>query len=303
MLAFASRGLVLAIALVLAGSAAATPAGKEGPRKETPADTLRKALDFGVTLELTDTPLPAVVQQLAEMAKVNLVLDKNVSFTITDQSEMLVSLKARDTKLRTVLHTIASQHGLTFGIVGDHILISSEEVVNHRQLRQRVSLDLNGEVMVKAVKDLAQNTGTNILIDPRSQKAAEGAKVTLQLDDVPLDSAVRLMAELNGLKSVRMGNVLLLTSEERAEKLRAEGEAPTPGPREGVINTPATPLPMMLPTGPEAPPALPVVPPMPTREAPRPVREFGLGVLQRLRLAAASLLGGADIQLAVARSR
>src|SRR5205814_856089 len=124
--------------------------------------------------------------------------------------------------------TVCSQHGLTFAIVGDHILISTEDVVNYRQLRQRVSVDLDGIALPKALKDLSVQTATNLLLDPRSIKTAGDAKITLQLEDVPLDTAVRLMAEMAGLKPVRLGNVLFVTTEERAERLKVDADLAPP---------------------------------------------------------------------------
>lgn len=264
-----ARGFSFAALLCIAAMAASatpgfsSPVGKDGLRKETQSELLRKSLDFSVSLELSDTPLASVVQQLGDLAKVNIVVDRSVVLMSGDPSDMLVSLKAREMKLRTALRTVTSQHGLTFAVVGDHILVSSEEIVNHRQLRQRVSVDLDGETLAKAVKDLAQTTATNIVIDPRSQKAAGDAKLTLHLDDVPMETAIRLMAEVAGLKPVRMGNVLFLTTDERAEKLKSEGETPTApnaGPNRGVMvdNGPIPAAPMILPAGGGAPaPAVP----------------------------------------------
>jgi hypothetical protein len=264
MIAHASRILALLIPFVSAGFVNAMPAGKESARKETPADALRKALDFGITLELTDTPMADALRQLGEMAKVNIIWDRNVVFGNPD--EMMVSLKAKETKLRSVLLTITSQHGLSFGIVGDHILVGTEEAVNYRQLRQRVRIHFDGEPLPKALKDLAMDSGANVVLDPRAQKAAEDQKVVLKLDDVPLESAVRLMAEVAGLKPVRLGNVLFVTTEDRAEKLKTDPDSAPPMQKE------AAPVasPMVLPAGPPPAPALPPAPARGTFSAVKP---------------------------------
>src|SRR5262245_19427801 len=254
MIAHASRILALLIPFVSAGFAHAMPAGKESARKETPADALRKALDFGITLELADAPMADALRQLGEMAKVNIIWDRNVVFGNPD--EMMVSIKAKETKLRSVLLTLTSQHGLSFGIVGDHILVGTEEAVNYRQLRQRVRVQFDGEALPKALTDLSMQTGANIVLDPRAQKLAETHKVILKLDDVPLESAVRLMAEVAGLKPVRVGNVLFVTTEDRAEKLKADPDSAPPREAAPVAS------PMVLPAG---PPSAPAVPPAPAR--------------------------------------
>ena len=48
--------------------------------------------------------------------------------------------------------------------------------------------------------------------------------MSLQLDDVPLETAVRLLAENAGLKPVRIGNVVLVTTKAHATELRNEPE-------------------------------------------------------------------------------
>ena len=72
-----------------------------------------------------------------------------------------------------------------------------------------------------ALRELARTTGLNLIIDPRLGTEVN-VKVSLQLDDAALETTVRLLAELGNLKSVRMGNVVFVTNESRAEKLRRE---------------------------------------------------------------------------------
>src|SRR5262249_46376568 len=54
--------------------------------------------------------------------------------------------------------------------------------------------------------------------------------VTLKLEDVPLEAAVKLMADVAGLRPVRIGNVLYVTNKANAADLRADpdGTPPTP---------------------------------------------------------------------------
>src|SRR5262249_58434729 len=129
---------------------------------------------------------------------------------------------------KAALRTILNQYGLTHAVVGDSVLITTEDMAIYRQLKQRVSIDLDRVPMDKAVKDLARETGTNMLVDNRAAKDAQAA-VTLQIDDVPLETAVRLIGESAGLKAVRMGNVVLMTTKAHATELRSEPElAPLP---------------------------------------------------------------------------
>ena len=79
---------------------------------------------------------------------------------------------------------------------------------------------------------------------------------------MPLETAIRLAAEVAGMKAVRMGNVLFVTSEARGEKLRVDADGPTqptmPNPFfPGVVEGRAIPAPLPLPgPGGAAPPGV-----------------------------------------------
>src|SRR5262249_11970800 len=92
-----------------------------------------------------------------------------------------------------------------------------------RQVGQRVTVDFDQVPLDKALQQLAKETGTNLVLDPRQAPKVKDA-VTLKLDDVPLEIAVRLMAEMTGLRSVRQSNVLFVTTKEVAAELRKEEE-------------------------------------------------------------------------------
>ncbi len=243
-----------AIALLLATPILANPAGKDSAKSA--AEAIRKALDEPISLEVGDQPLPAVLAQLSDIGKVPIILDRNaLQMMGMEANEASVSLRAKEMKLKTAIRTVAGQHGLSFAVVGDHVLVSSEDVVCQRQLRQRVSFDLDEVLFAKALKDLSSQTATNIVLDPRMAKKAAEAKVSLKLDDVPLETAVRILAEMAGLKPARMGNVLFVTGEERADKLMDR-------------DAPANPLVPPVMTMPAVPAGGGIGPPVPAAPAP-----------------------------------
>jgi hypothetical protein len=115
-------------------------------------------------------------------------------------------------------------------ILGDTVLVTSPELAIHRQMTQPVSMNLDQVQVATVLKQLAKDTATNLVLDPRKAKEAQ-VPLSLQLDDVPLETAVRLVAEVAGLKPVRMGNVIFVTTKDRATELRADPElSPTPAP-------------------------------------------------------------------------
>jgi hypothetical protein len=224
--------LVLAWSLCPVLLAAPVPT-KTTSKEESPAQKLRKELNIAVSVEFTDQPLPQAVALLREQSKVNLVLDRFAFAQMgMDINEITVSLKVKQVKLRQALKVLGNQCNLTFAIVGDHVLLTSEDMAVYRQLKQPVSVEVDKVPLQKALQQLARETGVNLVVDTRTAKEAQ-TPVSLELDDVPLETAVRLMAELAGLKPVRMGNVLLVTSKESAVALRGE---PDLAPRLGTVN-------------------------------------------------------------------
>ncbi len=101
-------------------------------------------------------------------------------------------------------------------------------------------MDCDGTAFATAAKQLAADTGANLVIDPRLADKANKT-ITLKLEDVPLETAVRLMAEVADLGTVRMSNVLFVTTTERAEKLRPSSDGPTQPNNNGVIPFPIGP--------------------------------------------------------------
>jgi hypothetical protein len=80
----------------------------------------------------------------------------------------------------------------------------------------------------EALKTLAEDCDANILLD--ETHAAEKGKtpVTARLADVPLDTAVLLLADMAGLESVQADGVYYVTTKENAEALRKKLEKARP---------------------------------------------------------------------------
>jgi hypothetical protein len=176
--------------------------------------------------------LQAALFQLGEDHGINLVLDKAVIQQMGfEPNDLVVEVKLKDVKLRNGLRTMLSQYNLTIAIVGDTVLVTTEEQAIYKQLKHRISVDYDNVPLNKAVKELARTYAINVVIDPRTMKnkTAE-APVTLNVDDVPFEAVVRLMCEMAGLKPARMGNVIFITTEDRADKLKdSDSLVPNPG--------------------------------------------------------------------------
>jgi hypothetical protein len=194
------------------------------PKKESAAETINKTLDKTISMEFANQPLNEAITKLTEQTKLNFILDRGTIQQMGIAPEQaVVTGKLENVKLRTGLRRLLSQYNLGYAIIGDMVLISTEDMAIHRQMRQRINLSLEKVPFQEALKQLAKETATNLVLDARVTKEGLTA-VTLNLEDVPLEVAVRLMANQAGLRPVRTGNVLYVTTKANAAELRNDGE-------------------------------------------------------------------------------
>ncbi len=226
-----SLGLMVTTTVALLAAPTPKPAPKS---KDVPSiEHIRKMLDAKVNLEFANTNLGAVLAQLSDENHINFVLDKAVLQQMGfDANDLMVDVKLKEVKFRNGLVTMLSQFNLTYAVVNDMVLVTSEEQAVYKLLKQRISVDYEEAPLAKALKELAKANGVNIVIDPHviRNKAADAA-ISLTVEDVPFEAVVRIMCEMANLKPARMGNVIYVTTEDRAEKLKDSNNlVPTPGP-------------------------------------------------------------------------
>jgi hypothetical protein len=203
--------------------AAPTPAQA---KTDNPMTVARKALDEIGDVQYQGRALQDVITELKEKTKVPIILDSTVYQFGLDPTQPTVNVNLKQVKLRDGLKSILAPYNLKYGLTAEGLFISTEDGVISRQLRQRVSLDCDGTAFGTAAKQLAADTGANVVVDPRLGEKANKA-VILKLDDVPLETAIRLLAEVADLRAVRMSNVLFVTTPEKADKLRPDADGPT----------------------------------------------------------------------------
>ena len=217
---------------------AAAPVPAVPAKNASPMDAARKALDEVGDMNYQGKSLNEVIGDLKEKAKVDVTIDPMVYQFGLDPNQPSVTVALKQVKLKDGLRQALAPFNLKCGLTKDGLYISTEEGLTTKQLRQRVSVDCDGTAFGAAVKQLAADCGANIVIDPRLKEKANAA-VTLKLEDVPLETAIRLLAEVADLGAVRMSNVLFITTAERAEKLRPSSDGPTqPSPGSPVFPVP-----------------------------------------------------------------
>jgi hypothetical protein len=162
-----------------------------------------------------------------EAKKVADVLGTNIA---SGEGWSLKGVDLKDVLRRLLSKGPLSEAGATYVIIDNAIVITTEEWATYRWMRQPVSVDCAKGDLASVLKKLAGETGTNLVLDPRVAKDAQ-AEITLKVHDVPLETAVCLLAEMAHLKPVRFGNVLFLTTKANAAELRADKDrAPLIGP-------------------------------------------------------------------------
>lgn len=227
-------------------------------RPEPAAARLKRALDETGDVTFDKSTLDEVVALFKNRTRGEIALDSSLTgLGGIDPSQPIFSVNVRGVTYREALRKALAPQQLHFAIVGDRILIGKEATLLARQMRQLVSMDSTATPLADLLKHLADNTGANIVLDPRQAESAKGP-IALKVDDVPLESAVRLAADIGGLRAVRLNNVLYVTSDANAEKLRIDAENLVPTPP---ANTPT-------PTRARLGGALPVPAPVPPNPAP-----------------------------------
>jgi hypothetical protein len=239
-------------------------ASTKAPAKPEPAKAPRPAASLGEKLfELVNlpngiaanTPLRDALESLAERHECTILLD-NAAFkeegveNVEDQPVRLPRLSG--VRLDTVLRRVAAQvYGVPL-VRGDHLEITtaqraaknvwgtylpaeeSDQPGRPRRALPLVHASFAGIPLQAALRDLMDQAGASIVLDAMRSGELARAPVTAKLDNVPLDSAVRLLAGQADLRVVVLDNVLYVTTPQHAQTLReeqehlAQGEGRTP---------------------------------------------------------------------------
>ena len=99
-----------------------------------------------------------------------------------------------------------------------------------------VNVHFEDQPLQSAIREVELRTNRSIALAPQAGEKSK-TSITTRLTNVPVDTAVATLAEMAGLKMVRKGNVLLVTTSERAK------EFDPPTPRLPVMVAPPAPAP------------------------------------------------------------
>lgn len=228
MCAIVSRLALSTIPLLVGSSLGiAAPVPAKAAKNEPTTTVARRALEHVGDFQYQTRSLIDVVDDIKHQTGVEITLDPTIVNFGLDPSSPTINANLKRTTVREALKAILAPHNLRVGVTRQGLYISHDEGVTAYQLRQPVSIDCDGTPFNKAVNALTMETGANVVVDPRFKEQAE-TPIVLKLEEVPLETALRLLAELADLRAVRMSNVMFITSRERAQILRQDADGPLP---------------------------------------------------------------------------
>jgi hypothetical protein len=205
---------------------------------------------------VADRPLAEVLREVADAHGLNVVLSPQAA----KAAETRVTVKLLNAPHDSALTTLAGLAGLTVHTTDNVFLVTTQEhakalkeqapprpeppplpayplgvgccsfpffglpggPLSPRSLDEKVTLSDQLAPLNRTLNGWA-GAGFNIAIDPAVEKKA-GAEVTAKLNGVSCEAAVKVLAELAGLRAVRLDNAMLVTTPEKADRL-----APPPG--------------------------------------------------------------------------
>jgi RNA polymerase sigma factor (sigma-70 family) len=198
---------------------------------------LESKLRAAVTLENgvdANTPLQDALQFLSERFDVPIYLDR-VAFRpegdeqVPPLGDRPVQLpKLNGVPLRSALQMLCDQFQGVLLIKPDGIHVTSRKRAwpsywnrgASRELVPLVDAAFKETTLEEALHELSRQTGINVILDTRAaENQGSALPVRANLRGVPIDTAVRLLANMNGLYVVAVDNVLYVTNSESAQKL------------------------------------------------------------------------------------
>lgn len=194
-------------------------------------------LDKGID---PNTPLKDAIEYLADKYDMTMLVDSKAFEEIGVQKveEQPVQMpKMVGVSMATVLRLLLGQikgdvHCGTYSIQDDHILITTTQQASNAETwtadsdspAPAVDVDCLHRPLQDVLNDMRELTRINILVDARVTDKVR-KPVTATLGKVPVDTAVRLLADMVDLRAVAVDNVLYVTSPENAKELQAQQEA------------------------------------------------------------------------------
>jgi RNA polymerase sigma factor (sigma-70 family) len=194
---------------------------------DDPATTLLEALDvlakrYTLTFDVNEAAFAA--EDVKDAGKQEIARQEREAKPIPAMTGVDLA-----TVLRKILSRTQSQSGAVFLVRSDGVIEITTGAAANREIRRNpddpmlplVHADIEAQPLAAALKDLARQSGVNVVVDARAQDKAK-TPVTATLLNVPVDTAVRVLADMADLRPVLLNNVLYVTTRENATRLEEE---------------------------------------------------------------------------------
>ena len=192
------------------------------------------SLDKGID---RNSPLKDAMEFLADRYDVTILVDE-AAFRLEGTEaigDMPVGLpRVSNVRLQTILQLLCEQVNGSYLVKPDGIEITTrgrtrpEDWLSNRNLPPLVMLKCEHELLESTLKKLEFMTGISVVLDARIalKLRQEGqADLNITFNNVPLDTAVRLLADMSDLGVVAIDSVLYVTTKNNADELQQEQEA------------------------------------------------------------------------------
>jgi hypothetical protein len=192
----------------------------------------REKLEQSVSIEFqAGTPLQEALAHIADRYGLQIMVDEEAFKADSNQPEVVnmpIKLpRFNSVRLRTVLRAILGQVDGDFYAKDDVLMVVPRaRIAAGVVLRQPVDVAFERRSLSDALKELSDMTGVSVVLDAQKQPDST-IQLTADFRNVPLASAVRVLADMAGMKSVVMENMIYVTAHENAENMKEES-AKTP---------------------------------------------------------------------------
>jgi hypothetical protein len=172
-----------------------------------------------VTASFLNLPLDTAVRTLADMAELKSVLNDNVLYVTTE---------ARAVKLRPDANPGAAvSPGVPGGLCANGAVSGlggglGGPVAALAAPARKATFDKRP--LSEALQELLEGSGYKLVVDTGRTGGKAKAPVSADLDGVPLETCLRVLADLADLKPVVLDNVVYLTTRENGKALQEEQE-------------------------------------------------------------------------------
>jgi hypothetical protein len=221
---------VLAVVLPALADPADAPAPSQKANEAIRVRELRSKLAQSVTLENGiegNTPLREAFEFLGSRHDIAIVIDTQAfkaegNDTVEETPVRLP--KMTGIKLGTVLQMIAAQANGTFRIRPGYVEVTPKERARpdawkeNRDFAPTINAEFSGHPLDSALRELSDASGISVVMDGRIGEKAR-TSVTATLNNVPIDTAVFILADMADLRPVVLDNVLYVTTKANAEEL------------------------------------------------------------------------------------